>query len=209
MRGSRATSAGKRVGTSRGRSPRPRGRVPRSFADRQVHGGIGEEVNLAEKVKTSRGLEQQNLTGQEQWRLWTKQERRAKYAERGAARNGDGGTLRNGVTPAGGPPRALRRESGNRTHPKAFRHQGKCCVRGLPCDYPSRVRRERGRYVLHARCVVEGLARGASLAPAHCPAIEYGYRHTGRVALEAAVQADSDLCSLMEQPVDALEKHGA
>lgn len=55
---------------SRGESPRPGGRASRSFADQQVHGGIEEKVNLAEKVKTARGVEQRNLTGQEQGDLW-------------------------------------------------------------------------------------------------------------------------------------------
>lgn len=45
-------------------------------------------------------------------------------------------------------------------------------VRGLPCDglqcgvcFPC----GQGRHVLHARCAVEALDRGAALAPLHCP----------------------------------------
>ena len=49
-----------------------------------------------------------------------------------------------------------------------------------------------GRHVLHARCVVEALARG--VAPAlRCPAISCRAQHPRRDALEAAVQADPGL----------------
>ncbi|CAN0575795.1 unnamed protein product, partial [Laminaria digitata] len=50
-----------------------------------------------------------------------------------------------------------------------------------------------GRHVLHARCVVEALARGAAPAPLRCPAVDCGALHPRRDALEAAVQADPGL----------------
>ena len=50
-----------------------------------------------------------------------------------------------------------------------------------------------GRHVLHARCVVEDLARGVAPAPLRCPAVSCGAQHPTRDALEAAVQADPGL----------------
>ena len=43
---------------------------------------------------------------------------------------------------------------------------------------------------LHARCVVEALARGPAPAPLGCQSINCGARHPRRDALEAAIQED-------------------
>ena len=53
-----------------------------------------------------------------------------------------------------------------------------------------------GRHVLHARCVVEALARGGAPAPLSCPAVSCRSQHPRRDVLEAAVQADPGLRKL-------------
>ena len=47
-----------------------------------------------------------------------------------------------------------------------------------------------GHHVLHARCVVEALARGVAPVPLRCPAVSCRAQHPRRDALDAAVQAD-------------------
>ena len=63
------------------------------------------------------------------------------------------------------------------------------CRGTLPLEHREvRFSRGQGRYVLHARCVVEDFARGAASAPLHCPAVNSGAQHPRRDALEAAIQ---------------------
>ena len=52
-----------------------------------------------------------------------------------------------------------------------------------------------GRHVLHARCVVEALARSAAPESLRCPTVNCRAQHPIRDALEAAVQADPGLRS--------------
>ena len=85
---------------------------------------------------------------------------------------------------AGGCPRVPGRRSGNGTRPRAFLgdsnggmacgvcrlthqlgHRAVC----FPCG--------QGRHVLHARCVVEALARSAAPAPLRCPTVNCGAQH--------------------------------
>ena len=49
--------------------------------------------------------------------------------------------------------------------------------------------------MLHARCVVEALARGVTPAPLRDPAVSCRAKNPRRDALEAAVQADAGLCN--------------
>ena len=55
--------------------------------------------------------------------------------------------------------------------------------------------RGNGRHVLHARCVVEVLVRGAVLVPLRCPAAGGRFQRWRRGALEAMVQANPGLRS--------------
>ena len=71
-----------------------------------------------------------------------------------------------------------------------------CGVCGITLQLGHRAVRfpyRQGRHVLHARCVVVALARGAAPAPLRCPAVNCGVQHPRHDALEAAVQADPGL----------------
>ena len=90
--------------------------------------------------------------------------------------------------------------SGNGTRPSAFlggtRGGLACGVCGIPLQLGHRAVRfpcGQGRHVLHARYVVEVLARGAAPAPLRRPAFNCGAQNPRRDALEAAVQADPGL----------------
>ncbi|CAN0472312.1 unnamed protein product, partial [Laminaria digitata] len=106
----------------------------------------------------------------------------------------------NGETPARGSPRAPGKRVGNGTRPRAFLGD---TTGGMTCEvcgitlqlghWAVRFPCAQGRHVLHARCVVEALARGAAPAPLRCPAVDCGALHPRRDALEAAVQADPGL----------------
>ena len=115
---------------------------------------------------------------------------------RGATSNDSGSRIPNGEAPGGGSPRA----SGNGTSPCALlgdtRGGVACEVCGITLQLGHRAVRfpcGQERHVLHARCVVEDLARGAAPAPLHCPALNCGAHHPRRDALEATVQADPGL----------------
>ena len=106
----------------------------------------------------------------------------------------------NGEAPAGGSPRAQGRRTGNGTRPRAFLGDTTggvaCGVCGVTLQLGHRAVRfpcGQGRHVLHARCVVDALARGAAPAPLRCPAADCRVLHPRRDALEAAVQADPGL----------------
>ena len=111
---------------------------------------------------------------------------------RGATSNDSGSRIPNGEAPGGGSPRA----SGNGTRPSAFlgdtRGGVACGVCGITLQPGHRAVRfpcGQGRHLLHARRVVEALARGAAPALLRCLAVNCEPQHPRRDALEAAVQA--------------------
>ena len=118
---------------------------------------------------------------------------------REAASNDSGSRIPNGEAAEGGSPRAPGMSSGNGTRPSAFLGDTRgvaCGVCGITLQFGHRAVRfpcEQGRHVLHARCVVEALARGASPATLRCPAVNCGAQHSRRDTQEAAVQADPGL----------------
>ena len=130
-------------------------------------------------------------------------------------RSGDRGTENNrghhtpnGEAPAGGSPRSQGGGTRNGTHPRAFigntTVRVACGVRGVTRQLGHRAVRfpcGQGRHVLHARGVIEALARGTAPAPLRCPAADCGARHPRRDALEAAVQSDPGLRNRAAQMV--------
>ena len=120
----------------------------------------------------------------------------------GAASNDSGSRIPNGEAPEGGSPRAPGRSSGNGTTPLAFlgdtRGGVACGVCGNTLQLGHRAVRfphGEGRHVLHARCVVEALARDAAPAPLPCPIVNCRAQHPRRHALETAIQANPGLCN--------------
>ena len=102
--------------------------------------------------------------------------------------------------PAGGSPRASVGGPGNGERPRAFlgdtQRDVACGICHVTLQLGHRVVRfpcGQESYVLHARCVVESLARGVTPAPLRCPAVSCRAQHPRRDALEAAVQADPGL----------------
>ena len=109
-----------------------------------------------------------------------------------------------GEAPAEGSPRAPGTGPGDGTRPRAFPGHTRrdlmcriCRVTLQPGHRAVRFPCGQGLYVLvlvlHARCVVEALARGAAPAPLRCPPVKCGAQHPRLDALEAAVEADSGL----------------
>ena len=130
-------------------------------------------------------------------------QRRVKQAEgggRGAAMNDSEPEIPDGGALGRRSLRAPERELGDRTPPRAFlgdtRGDVVCGVCWVPLQLGHRAVLfpcGQGRYVLHARYVVETLARVAAPGPLRCPAVNCGAQHPRRDALEAAVQADPGL----------------
>ena len=111
--------------------------------------------------------------------------------------NDSGSRIPYGEASTGGSPRAQGRRPENKTRPRAFlgdtRGGTACGVCRLTLQLGHRAVRfpcGQGCHVLHARCVVEALARIAAPAPLRCPTINYGAQHPRWNSLEAAVQAD-------------------
>ena len=111
-----------------------------------------------------------------------------------------GHRIPNGEAPAGGSPRVPLGGPGNGERPRAFLGDTQggvaCGVYRITLQLGHRAVRfpdGQGHHVLHARCVVEDLARGVAPAPLRCPAVSCGAQHPTRDALEAAVQADPGL----------------
>ena len=119
---------------------------------------------------------------------------------RGTAMNDSGSRIPNGEAPAGGSPRATRGRPGNGTRPRAFLGDSRggmacgVCVVTLQLGLQAmRFPCAQGCHMIHARCVVETLARSVAPASLRCPTVNCGVQHPRRDALEAAVQADPGL----------------
>lgn len=139
------------------------------------------------RVEKKRKPERRELVAEEM-----KAENR-RSGRRGAAMNDSGPRTPGGEAPAGGSPSAPGRGPGGGARPPGDVVCGVCQVTlqlgHRAICFPCR----QGRHVLHARRVVEALARGAMSAPLRYPAVNCGAQHPRHTALEAAIQADSGL----------------
>ena len=159
--------------------------------------GEGEDCEGGRKTET-RGTRTSDGGGREG------REAIQRNGARGAAMNDSGSRITSGEASSGGSPRAPGRRPGNGTRPLVFlgnsRGDEACGVCRVSCnarapgdEFPVWARAPHVVAVLHARCVVEALARVTAPAPPRCPAVSCGAHHPRLGALEVAVHADPGL----------------